>query len=52
MMKKKIQIGFNEEEIRTLLLQEIKHTTRNYLYKVNTTMLYEELLAMQKTEFF
>lgn len=50
--EKRIQIGFNEEEIRTLLPQEIKHTTRNYLYKVNTTMLYEDLLTMQKTEFF
>ncbi|HCM87581.1 transcriptional regulator Spx [Enterococcus sp.] len=50
--EKKIQVGFNEEEIRTLLPKEIKHTTRNYLYKVNTTMLYEDILAMQKTEFF
>ncbi|WP_302828233.1 transcriptional regulator Spx [Enterococcus raffinosus] len=49
---KKIQIGFNEEEIRTLLPQEIKQRTRNYLYKVNTTMLYEDLLALQKTEYF
>lgn len=50
--EKKIQIGFNEEEIRTLLPQEIKLTARNSLYKGNLTMLYEDLLAMQNFSVF
>lgn len=50
--EKKIQIGFNEEEIRTLLPQEIKLTARNSLYKGNLTMLYEDLLAMQDFSVF
>lgn len=46
--EQKIQIGFNEEEIRTLLPKEIKHTTRQYLYKGNVSMLYEDVLSLQK----
>ncbi|MGH1832719.1 Spx/MgsR family RNA polymerase-binding regulatory protein [Enterococcus gilvus] len=45
--ERKLLIGFNEEEIRTLLPKKIKQTSRQSLYKGNVAMLYEDVLTLQ-----
>lgn len=42
----RLQVGFNDEEIRALLPKKIKTSTRNYLYKANFETLYGNIFSL------
>lgn len=42
----RLQVGFNDEEIRALLPKKIKTSTRNYLYKDNFETLYGNIFSL------
>ncbi|MEO1770735.1 Spx/MgsR family RNA polymerase-binding regulatory protein [Candidatus Enterococcus ferrettii] len=45
--EQRLQVGFNDEEIRALLPKEVKKSTRNYLYKSNLKTLCGDILPIQ-----